>query len=174
MSRILWQTGAQSALALTALLLVSVGRPHPRLPWLLAVPAGALAAAGLFVLLAGARPPLRVPPRERTPALVTAVGLLTCAAASEEVIWRRLVLGGLSAVAGTVPAWFASTVGFAFSHAGAGLRSVGVHLLTGGAFGFLYAATGSLAAAVVAHAVYNSMIALAIDSERPRRPPGEG
>jgi ABC-2 type transport system ATP-binding protein len=173
---------SQAALRLLGSLLISVGAgaavlafvavepPLGRLEALPSLLSSAAAACLLFVLLAG-----EVPWRER-PSLrrVRSIGIrgvyLTITSASEEVFWRLLVLGGLAPVLGLVPAFVASTVGFAFAH---GLRRgdvVAVHLLTGATFGAVYLATGRVEAAIVAHALYNWLVVVAVESGRRAAP----
>jgi ABC-2 type transport system ATP-binding protein len=58
-----------------------------------------------------------------------------------------------------------STVGFAAAHVGAqGRRGALVHLVTGTVFGTVFLATGSLLAAISAHASYNLLVVLAVES----------
>jgi len=63
-------------------------------------------------------------------------------------------------------AFAASTAGFALAHAGPqGGRGVAVHAVTGGVFGGVFIATGSLLAAVAAHGGYNLLVLLAVESD---------
>jgi len=107
--------------------------------------------------------------RERVPMALAKGAVLALGAACEEVIWRWFVLGGLAGVVGLAPALAVSTAGFALSHRGR--KAVLVHLLTGGAFGGLFALTGSLLSAITAHVTYNLLILLIRESGRspPRR-----
>ena len=76
--------------------------------------------------------------------------MLVVAAAAEEVVWRRVVLGELLR-AGPLAALAGSTLGFALVHR----TRQSLHLGTGAAFGGLYLATGALAASIAAHWAYN-------------------
>ncbi len=78
------------------------------------------------------------------------LAFLALAAANEEVLWRRVVLGELLR-SGAVAALAGSTLGFALAHRG----RPGVHLGTGLAFGGVYLATGALGACIGAHLTYN-------------------
>lgn len=159
----LWlRTGAEGAAAACLLLFAGEWARRARWPWELAVSAGAFAAAPLFAVLAGGFPRPRVS-RGRLPPLALKGAFLVAGSASEEVIWRWFVLGALAELGGLGPAYVLGTAAFALAHGGAWP----VHLLTGAVFGALYLATGSLAAAVAAHAAYNLLIALAVESERP-------
>jgi hypothetical protein len=68
---------------------------------------------------------------------------------------------------GATVALAATTLGFALSHAGQGWRAVRTHLATGSAFGAVFLATASFAAAAVAHVSYNLGALLASESEVP-------
>jgi membrane protease YdiL (CAAX protease family) len=85
------------------------------------------------------------------------------AAASEEIVWRRVVLGELLRV-GPLAAVAGSTLGFALVHR---TRQT-LHLGTGAAFGSLYLATGALAASIAAHWAYNVLL-LTLAARRARR-----
>jgi len=127
---------------------------------------GPLAGAAVFVLLAGGRLP-----RPRRRGLPRALGLrwlrLGAEAGLEEVVWRGLVLGGLLGAIGPVGGLAVSSAGFALWHRPAlGLRC-GVHVVTGAAFGTAFLA-GGLAAAVLAHALYNVLVDWAVHTERAR------
>jgi len=139
-----------AALAVAAFPRLALGSLHASVPSLLA---GAATGAALYALLA------------RVPALAAAGGAagspalrglaVTVIAWAEETLWRGVLLGALAPRS----AGFAlalSTAGFAASHVyGQGWGALRTHALTGLAFGGLYLATGSLAAAIAAHAVYN-------------------
>ncbi len=77
-------------------------------------------------------------------------GFLALAAANEEVLWRRVMLGELLR-SGVVAALAGSTLGFALAHR----ARPGLHLGTGLAFGGVYLATGALGASIAAHLTYN-------------------
>jgi ABC-2 type transport system ATP-binding protein len=119
----------------------------------------------LFVLLAG-RVPWPPPPRTwRIRAIGVRGAYLTFTSAAEEVVWRWLVLGASAPVVGLAPAFVASTIGFALAH-GIRRRDVAVvHLVTGTAFGAVYVATGRPEAAILAHALYNWLVLVALESE---------
>ena len=92
----------------------------------------------LMYLAVTRRPPYVPPP---VPAALAALRRVDLAAASEEILWRRVVLGELLRV-GPAAAVAGSTLGFALVHRTRQL----LHLGTGAAFGGLYLATGALAA----------------------------
>jgi membrane protease YdiL (CAAX protease family) len=137
------------------------------------VHAGAAVAIGggvglvLFVALARRRPTI---PRAAGSfgALLANVGFFGLWATNEELVWRRVILGELLVV-GALPAFAASTVGFALMHR----ARPGLHLLTGGAFGAVYLATGALAASVAAHWTYNVLVGALAERElrRAHAPP---
>jgi ABC-2 type transport system ATP-binding protein len=172
--------GLQAAAALALLAAGALPEREPALSWQLAALCGALAGLGLVVVLAGLRLPWRTPSgdeatlapgppcgaegrrRLRPASLLGAGALLLLTSASEEVIWRGLVLSVLSEPLGTAGAYAVSTAGFALAHREP--RSVCVHLVTGAAFGGVYLATGSLLAAIVAHGLYNLSVLLAVAS----------
>jgi ABC-2 type transport system ATP-binding protein len=136
---------------------------------------GALVALVLFSGLAARRPTVWLGPGRRA-AVAMKGGYLTIRAASEEVVWRWWLLGSLLGAIGVLPALGVSTACFALAHAGSqGRRGVAVHLVTGAAFGAVFLVTGRLAAAVAAHAGYNLLVALAVESDaaqaRGRTPP---
>jgi membrane protease YdiL (CAAX protease family) len=129
-----------------------------------AVLAGAATAGALYGGLAVA-PRLRSLGRARL--AVAKAGIVCLRSASEEVIWRLLVLGALERAAGWPAALWLSTAGFAISHLPRGGEAVAVHAVTGTCFGVLYLATGRLAAPIAAHCLYNLL--LLARSERDRR-----
>jgi len=132
----------------------------------LAVASGPLFGAALFVALAGCRLPLA---RPATP--VRALGLrwlwLGGRAGLEELVWRGLVLAGLAVAVGTVPALFVSSAGFALWHRRALGCRCAIHLVTGLVFGATFVA-GGLAAAMLAHGVYNVLVDWAVHADRRR------
>ncbi len=105
-------------------------------------------------------------PRPARPRMPRGVGLARAAillvlAVNEEAIWRRVVLGeGLAVSPGFALA--VSSFGFAFTHR----TQRTMHVVTGGAFGLVYLATGALLAAVATHVVYNLLVAAAMDAAR--------
>ena len=159
----LWaRIGLVTAIALTLAVVLSPPRPPPRLAWPYATTIGSVLGLALFVAVARRRP--RLPVRgARVPALVAKLGFFGLWATNEELLWRRVALGELLA-AGVVPAFAASTVGFALIHR----TRRELHLVTGGAFAGLYLATGILAASVAAHWVYNMLVGALVDRELQR------
>ena len=121
----------------------------------------------LFMVLARGLPRLPPPRRDSLRHVVPKATFLVATSASEEIVWRWLVLGGLAPYLGPLPALAASTLGFAASHARwQGRRGFVVHLLTGTTFGAVFLVTGSIVAAATAHASYNVLVALAVESAR--------
>lgn len=123
-----------------------------------AVPLGMCAGAMLFAALARTRvcaAALANVPRKR----LLARGLaLTFKAAHEEAVWRAVTLGFLVGPIGRAGALAVSTVLFAAAHVNRlGARAT-KHLATGVVFGLAYLASGSLAAAIGAHATYNVLV----------------
>jgi membrane protease YdiL (CAAX protease family) len=158
-SGVLLRLAVGVALALALLVLLAPAAPAARLgPWAAAF-AGALGGLGLYLAVARCRP--YAPPF--VPAAFAAGAVLVVSAASEEVVWRRVVLGELLR-AGPLAALAGSALGFAVVHR----ARQGLHLGTGAAFGGLYLATGALAASITAHSSYN--VLLLILAERRRRP----
>jgi membrane protease YdiL (CAAX protease family) len=86
--------------------------------------------------------------------------LLGLWAASEEVVWRRVLLGELL-FAGAAAALCGSTLAFALAH-----RRRGLHLGTGAAFGGLYLASGILASSIAAHWTYNALVGARLERAR--------
>jgi membrane protease YdiL (CAAX protease family) len=156
-----------TAVVLLVAALLEPSRPPRRLAWPVATTLGAGAGIALFVAITRRRPTLPVA-RSSAPVLLAKLGFLGLWATNEELLWRRLALGELLA-AGGVPALLASTLGFALVHR-ARRR---VHLVTGGAFGGIYLATGVLAASVAAHWIYNVLVGALVDREvrRAQGPP---
>ena len=81
---------------------------------------------------------------------------------NEELLWRRLVLGGLLP-GGALAALAVSTLGFALAHR----ARPALHLGTGATFGGLYLATGALAAPVAAHWAYNALLLAGLRRDAP-------
>ncbi len=141
-----------SVVAVSLLLTVSPPLPTVRLTLAAGVPLGV--AAGLVLYLAASRKLPVLPPRGAPLPLTLATALfLAVAAANEEILWRRVVLGELLRT-GAGAAIAASALGFALAHRA---RS-GLHLLTGAVFGTVYVVTGALLAAVAAHWTYNLLL----------------
>ncbi|MGH3003946.1 MAG: ATP-binding cassette domain-containing protein [Gaiellaceae bacterium] len=152
-------------LALAGAILLVPGWPTAdrRVPALTAFAVAVGAAFALFVVLAR-RPPAFALARGRARLLGEKLVLLAAAAAGEEVIWRRLVVGGLASAAGSGPALLVGTIGFAGAHRWRGRRAFVLRCAAGATFGAVYLATGSLLAAVACHATYNALVALAVES----------
>lgn len=134
-------------------------RPELRLPALTATTVGMAAGVILYAAVARRRPFLPV----FAPNAVARCGVLALAAANEEVLWRRVVLGELLH-SGRGAALAGSTLGFALAHR----ARPALHLGTGVVFGSLYLATGGLLACIAAHLTYN----LCLLSLRERLRPG--
>jgi ABC-2 type transport system ATP-binding protein len=160
---------AQFGLASALVAALEPPRPTPAQGLATALAVGALLAVVLFVLLARSFPRLAVSP-ERRLLVAGKTSVLAMGAALEEVVWRWLVLGLLLPL-GAPAALLLSTLGFAACHRGA--RAQRTHLVTGSVFGVAYICTGRLAAALVAHAGYNALVAIAADGARTssRSPP---
>jgi ABC-2 type transport system ATP-binding protein len=135
-----------------------------RAPILEALALAVCAATGLFVLLARRLPAAVLPTRARSRLLVERLLFLAAVSASEEVIWRWFVVGGLADAADAGAALVIGTVGFAGAHRWRGRRAFAVHCATGATFGAVFLLTGSLLAAIVCHVAYNALVALAIES----------
>ncbi len=163
-TRRLWTATAVQAVVAMALLMFAHVSIRPRLPLAVALPIALTAAVGLFAALGRSRMPFRSA-RWRAPALVARGGFFAVRSASEEVLWRWFVLGSLAPVLGAGGALVATTGGFAVAHVGAqGRRGAAVHLATGAVFGAVFLLTGSLLAAIAAHASYNLLVLLAVES----------
>ena len=88
--------------------------------------------------------------------------------AAEEIIWRGWALQALLPH-GVVLALLLTTVGFAAMHGYAqSFAGVRTHLVTGLCFGLVVMITGSLAAAVVAHSIYNGLVVAAASAHSDR------
>jgi membrane protease YdiL (CAAX protease family) len=139
----------QLAYALAALLLLVFARipaPPVRVGTAAAVGVGLGAAVLLYAALA----------RGRGPAPARPLALALAAAVSEEVVWRWGVLAATAPRVGWAAAVALAATGFAYRHTrGAGLVT---YLLLGAAFGAVFVATGRLAAAIAAHAGYNTLV----------------
>jgi membrane protease YdiL (CAAX protease family) len=127
---------------------------------------GLLAGAAVFVLLTGGRLP-RAHPRVPGHALALRWLGLGAGAGLEELMWRGLILGGLVAAVGPAAGLALSSAGFALWHRPSLGRRCSVHLVTGASFGTAFLA-GGLAAAVLAHGIYNILVDWAVHAERAR------
>jgi membrane protease YdiL (CAAX protease family) len=125
---------------------------------------GPLCGAALFVALAGGRlPHARVSARPGALALRwLSLGAL---AGLEELVWRGLALAALALALGSAAALVLSSVGFAVWHAPALGRRCAIHTVTGLSFGSAFL-VGGIAAAVLAHAIYNVLVDWAVQVER--------
>ena len=165
-ARRLWTRTSMHAAVAAALLAFAQVSVYPRVPAAGAVAVGLGAATMLFAGLTRARPRFR-PTRWRANRLIARGAFYTLRSASEEVAWRWFLLGSLIPAVGMPGAFAASTAGFAVAHAGSRPgRTVAIHACTGGIFGGVFLATGSLLAAVVAHGGYNLLVLLAVESDR--------
>jgi membrane protease YdiL (CAAX protease family) len=170
-ARLLGSLAVSAAAAAAALAFVAVDPPLTRLDALPSVLASVGVACLLFMLLSQQVRLWTRPPRQRVPPLALKAAYVTITSAVEEIVWRWLVLGGLAPVVGLVPAFLVSTVGFAIAHGVRRTDVVAVHLATGAAFGTVYVVTGHIEAAILAHAVYNWLVLVAIESGAARRLP---
>jgi ABC-2 type transport system ATP-binding protein len=123
---------------------------------------GVLAGAALFFALARAPLRLRGAPRGWRRLLLARGLLLSGRSAYEEALWRGLLLGWLVAPIGAVAALMTSSALFAAAHVPRYGRRAATQLVTGLVFGAVYLATGALLAAIVAHALYNVLVAGAL------------
>lgn len=163
MSRALLPTAALIALGPALLWLSPTPPPRPPLASIASGPLGVLAGAALFAVLARARPRVLLAPLAVATALVVA-----CAGISEEAVWRAFALGRVSPAVGMWTAVALTTVAFATTHLPMlRMRGAVVQLVTGGAFGALFVATGSLVACALAHATYNLFAVLSRSSLGP-------
>jgi len=141
----------------------TVGLPSPgdaHLPAVVALPVGAAAGLVLFRSLAGSWACL-ARPRGAPSRVASRLLGISARAAVEEVAWRGYVLAALVPVAGRPGAVVLSSALFALAHGHVHGRRKLVHVATGGVFGGVYVATGSLGAAILAHAAYNCAVVLA-------------
>lgn len=130
----------------------------------LGVASGPLCGAVLFAALARGRLPRgHLSARRRTLALRWL--WLGALAGLEELVWRGLALAGLALTLGPVAALVVSSIGFAAWHAPELGRRSAVHAVTGFGFGSAFL-VGGIAAAVLAHAIYNVLVDWAVHVER--------
>jgi membrane protease YdiL (CAAX protease family) len=162
MSSLLLRLALAAVVAVALLVLVAPAEPPPRIDPVWALLTGVVSGVLLYLAVARRRP--YIPPR--VPAAVAACGVLVVAASSEEIVWRRVVLGELLR-AGPLVAAAGSTLGFALAHR---TRQY-LHLGTGAAFAGIYLATGALAAAVAAHWAYNVLLLTLAERTRREAPP---
>jgi membrane protease YdiL (CAAX protease family) len=127
---------------------------------------GPAAGAVTFLLLTGGRFP-RALPRPVGRAMLVRWLRLGATAGLEEVVWRGAVMGGLVFLLGPWLALAASSAAFAIWHWSSLRGWCAVHLVTGAAFGGALLA-GGLAAAMLAHALYNLLVDWAVHAEHAR------
>jgi membrane protease YdiL (CAAX protease family) len=127
---------------------------------------GPLAGVAVFLLLAGARLP-RARPRPLGSLLVVRWLILAVEAGLEELIWRGIAMSALLDTVAPPVALVVTSAGFALWHWPHVGRRSAIHLLTGMAFGAAFLASG-LAAAMLAHALYNVLVDWAVHAERAR------
>jgi membrane protease YdiL (CAAX protease family) len=127
---------------------------------------GMLFGAAAFLLLTGGRVPLALPrPFGRT--MIARWLNLGAIAAFEEIVWRGVVLAGLSLVVGPWAALAVSSAAFAVWHWPSFRVRCAVHAVTGAAFGAAFLVAGLLAA-ILGHALYNLLVDWAVAAERAR------
>jgi uncharacterized protein len=85
----------------------------------------------------------------------------------EELVWRRLALGGLAQQSGWPIALVASSLAFAATHR----FEKPSQFVTGLAFGSVYLLTGTVLAPVVMHGLYNVLVDRALRCSIPSRVP---
>jgi membrane protease YdiL (CAAX protease family) len=160
-ARAFWtRVAISTALAASLWLAVTPPRPPRRTGDAVATALGAAAGAALFALVLR-RPPALAHAGGGSAAVGKQLVFGLCAA-NEEVLWRRVLLGD-ALPAGGFAALALSSMSFALAHR----RARCLHAVTGATFGGLYLATGSLAASIAAHWVYNALVG----SVAKRRPP---
>jgi membrane protease YdiL (CAAX protease family) len=133
----------------------------------LALGAGPVCGATLFVALAGGRLP-RARPAGRPRSLAIRWVWIGSLAALEELLWRGLALASLARTLGPIAALLLTSVGFAFWHRRSLGRRCAVHVVTGAGFGAAFL-VGGLVSAMLAHAIYNVLVDWAVQVERRRR-----
>lgn len=148
-------TALQSVIAAVLVARGAVAFAPAPLAGALGVLAGAAAGYVLYRLLS-----LRdaaAPQQFASARAVAALALVYVAISiAEEIIWRGWAFDTLAPSRGTLAALIATTAGFALVHGvQQGFAGVRFHLVTGLAFGLMLLATGSLLAAIAAHATYN-------------------
>lgn len=160
--RSLWgRIAAGTSVAVVTVLVIPVPAPtSARFDAIWAVACGTGLGMLLFLSLARAWP--RAP--ARTHLTVAQLCFLLGWACVEEVLWRRLLLGGVAVFAGATAGLITATALFALAHA----HGRPTQFLTGAVFGGAYIGTGRLSAAVASHAVYNLLVA----GSRAREPAG--
>jgi ABC-2 type transport system ATP-binding protein len=147
MTRTLASVAALALVGPLLLVIAPTAPPRPPLTSFVAATLGIAVGVTLFATLARAVPRL---------VLTRVAGVVAVVGVSEEAIWRGFALGRIAPVAGAGAAVIVTSVAFASTHVPLlGVRGAAVQLLTGGAFGLLFVASGSLLACALAHATYN-------------------
>lgn len=139
--------GGYGAGAIASLALVDRSAGRARWPVPVAVAVGTVTGCLLFAALARVRPHL--------PAHLSLACVLVAAAAAEEILWRRMLLGELVQHVSPLSALAGSSVLFAFAH----VRARAAHVLAGATFGLLYLFSGGVLSACCAHGAYNLAVA---------------
>jgi hypothetical protein len=129
----------------------------------LAVASGPVCGATLFFALSGGHLP-RTRPAGRLVPLAIRWASIGSRAAVEELVWRGLALAWLLLALGPIAGLLLTSVGFSLWHGRVLGRRCAVHVLTGVGFGCAFL-VGGLAAAVLAHAIYNVLVDWALHSE---------
>ena len=160
-----WGRALLAAALATALLPFARPPFQPVLPPQVGAVAGVASACVLFAVLARRRVRPRRIDRARRRRLAAKCAYLSLTAATEEVLWRWFLLGTLAPATGPAAALALSSLAFACAHARwQGARALAVHLVTGATFGGLFVVTGSLLAAISAHAAYSVLVAVAVEA----------
>ena len=133
--------------------------PGWTLPELQALGVGLAAGALLFALLAGRGAVSRELLHPHGAASGRRLVEICLGAAMEEIAWRGFLLSLLAGVFTTLPALLITSGLFALAHDVRGRRRL-VHVATGAVFALVYLGTGRVTAAIAAHAVYNTLVAV--------------
>jgi ABC-2 type transport system ATP-binding protein len=152
-ARLAWWT-ATVVLALATAPRIDPVLDHPATALPLGIGAGAILFASLARVGVSPAALATVPLRQ----LLARTVALTAKAAHEEALWRAFALGFLVGPVGRAGALAVSTLVFAAAHVHRLGARAAQHLATGAVFGLAYLATGTLAAAIAAHATYNVLI----------------
>jgi membrane protease YdiL (CAAX protease family) len=159
------RTAGELTLAATLAATASPSSPGPaRVALLPSLLLGATAGVGLVVLLARRLPPSPRIARARLRLVALKASVIALGSCAEEILWRWCAIGALAPAIGVLPAYAASTIGFALAHPGRHARRT--HFLTGAFFGAVYLTTGRIVAAVAAHLAYNVTVLLSVETCR--------
>ena len=157
----LWlRIGAGTCAAAGSVVLIPVPAPKHGFPLVAAAIAGSAGGFVLFVVLARALPTVRAGWSRRD---TNRSSFLLLWATVEELLWRRLALGGLALHVGWLVALAVSSAAFAAAHR----RGRESQLVTGLGFGSVYLATGRLLASIAMHTVYNLLLDRALPRPLP-------